>query len=286
MADAISGIASPQSNYEKYKDMFTDKHDLVTMDNFYSLLIAEMQNQDPLEPTSNTEFISQMASFTALQAQQDTFETQQMSYANSLIGKTVTVSKGDGEVETGVVSYVKGGETPMINVNGTNYKLSAVSQVHDNGTQQSSSIGDYGAFASSILGKNAVVQSIDENGAAYYDEGTVSSLEIENGNVRVVVNGYAYNATDVLRVTQPVQEEQSIQNTFHSRQQAHLAAAHRPHRALLRLNRRYRQEALRQFRLTKTISRTLRKTTAVTMTDASMSFLNDIFGKGEVKGCL
>ncbi|MBR1831251.1 MAG: hypothetical protein IJ784_02335 [Ruminiclostridium sp.] len=213
MADAISGIASPQSNYEKYKDMFTDKHDLVTMDNFYSLLIAEMQNQDPLEPTSNTEFISQMASFTALQAQQDTFETQQMSYANSLIGKTVTVSKGDGEVETGVVSYVKGGETPMINVNGTNYKLSAVSQVHDNGTQQSSSIGDYGAFASSILGKNAVVQSVDENGAAYYDEGTVSSLEIENGNVRVVVNGYAYNATDVLRVTQPVQEEQSIQNT-------------------------------------------------------------------------
>ena len=213
MADAISGIASPQSNYEKYKDMFTDKHDLVTMDNFYSLLIAEMQNQDPLEPTSNTEFISQMASFTALQAQQDTFETQQMSYANSLIGKTVTVSKGDGEVETGVVSYVKGGETPMINVNGTNYKLSAVSQVHDNGTQQSSSIGDYGAFASSILGKNAVVQSIDENGAAYYDEGTVSSLEIENGNVRVVVNGYAYNATDVLRVTQPVQEEQSVQNT-------------------------------------------------------------------------
>ena len=213
MADAISGIASPQSNYEKYKDMFTDKHDLVTMDNFYSLLIAEMQNQDPLEPTSNTEFISQMASFTALQAQQDTFETQQMSYANSLIGKTVTVSKGDGEVETGVVSYVKGGETPMINVNGTNYKLSAVSQVHDNGTQQSSSIGDYGAFASSILGKNAVVQSIDENGATYYDEGTVSSLEIENGNVRVVVNGYAYNATDVLRVTQPVQEEQSVQNT-------------------------------------------------------------------------
>lgn len=213
MADAISGIASPQSNYEKYKDMFTDKHDLVTMDNFYSLLIAEMQNQDPLEPTSNTEFISQMASFTALQAQQDTFETQQMSYANSLIGKTVTVSKGDGEVETGVVSYVKGGDTPMINVNGTNYKLSAVSQVHDNGTQQTSSIGDYGAFASSILGKNAVVQSIDENGATYYDEGTVSSLEIENGNVRVVVNGYAYNATDVLRVTQPAQTEQSVQNT-------------------------------------------------------------------------
>lgn len=211
MADAINGIASPQSNYEKYKDMFTDKHDLVTMDNFYSLLIAEMQNQDPLEPTSNTEFISQMASFTALQAQQDTFEATQMNYANSLIGKIVTVSKGDGEVDTGVVSYVKSGEEPMINVNGNNYKLSAISQVHDNGTQQTSSIGDYGAFASSILGKTAVVQATDEYGMTSFDEGTVTSLEIENGNVRVVVNGYAYNATDVLRVTQPEQTAQYVQ---------------------------------------------------------------------------
>ena len=202
MADLIEGVASPQSNYEKYKDMFTDKHDLITMDNFYSLLVAEMQNQDPLEPTSNTEFISQMASFTALSAQQDSFEVQQQSYANSLIGKTVTVSMGDGKTETGVVSFVKSGDNPQISVNGKNYNLSAISQVHDAGTQQASSIGDYGAFAAGILGKNAVVQSVDATGATYIDEGTVSSLEIENGVVRVVVNGYAYNATDVLRVSE------------------------------------------------------------------------------------
>lgn len=201
MANTIEGIASPQSNFEKYKDMFEDKHDLITMDNFYSLLVAEMQNQDPLEPTSNTEFISQMASFTALSSQQDAFNVQQQNYANSLIGKTVTVSVGDGKTDTGVVTFVKSGEDPMVNVNGTNYKLSAISQVHSN-EQQTSAIGDYGAFAAGILGKNAVVQSIDATGQTYVDEGTVSALEIEKGSVRVVVNGYAYNATDVLKVTE------------------------------------------------------------------------------------
>ena len=201
MANTIEGIASPQSNFEKYKDMFEDKHDLITMDNFYSLLVAEMQNQDPLEPTSNTEFISQMASFTALSSQQDAFNVQQQNYANSLIGKTVTVSVGDGKTDTGIVTFVKSGEDPMVNVNGTNYKLSAISQVHSS-EQQTSAIGDYGAFAAGILGKNAVVQSIDSTGQTYVDEGTVSALEIEKGSVRVVVNGYAYNATDVLKVTE------------------------------------------------------------------------------------
>lgn len=198
----IDGVATPQSNYEKYKDMFTDKHDLITMENFYSLLVAEMQNQDPLEPTSNTEFISQMASFTALSAQQDAFNVQQQQYANSLIGKTVTVSKGDGQTETGMVAFVTSGDNPQVSINGNKYNLSAISQVHDDGSQKSSGIGDYGAFAAGILGKRATVQAMDATGATVVDEGVVSSLEIDKGNVRVVVNGYAYDATDVLKVTE------------------------------------------------------------------------------------
>ena len=72
MAD-ISNLQSVQSNHEKYKDLFKNsgKNDTISTDTFFSLLMAEMSNQDPLEPTSNTEFVSQMAQFTALQAQQD-----------------------------------------------------------------------------------------------------------------------------------------------------------------------------------------------------------------------
>ena len=205
----IDSIPSVQETYAKYKDMFTDdSKDLITMSNFYKLLVAEMQNQNPLEPTSNTEFISQMASFSALQNQQDAYKTQQLTYANSLVGKTVTVSMSDGKTASGVVNYVNSnGETPKVNVNGENFKLSDVAQIHDNGTS-ASTIGDYGAFAAGILGKTAVVQAMDATGTTYVDEGVVESLEIEKGNVRVVVNGFAYDATDVLRVTenQPVTE--------------------------------------------------------------------------------
>ncbi len=211
----LDNLASPQSNYEKYKDMFTnDKHDLITMDNFYSLLVAEMQNQDPLEPTSNTEFISQMASFTALQAQQDAYDTQKQNYADSLVGKKVTVTAGDGEAITGTVDFVTHGSDPKVSVKGTQYALSSVSQVHGSETQSASGIGDYGAFAAGILGRTVVVQSVDSTGMTYIDEGVASSLEIENGNVRVIVNGYAYDATEIVKVNGPeAQETAASQST-------------------------------------------------------------------------
>ena len=203
----IDGINTIQDNYEKYKDMFTNKdNDLITMESFYQLLVAEMQNQDPLEPTSNTEFISQMASFTSLQAQQDNFKTQQQNYANSLVGKTVTVATMSGELITGTVNYTTFGETPQVNVNGSNYNLSAIKQLHTGGESVSGGISDYGAFATGLLGKNGLVQATDVDGTTFLDEGTVSSLEIQNGEIRLVINGYAYKPSDVVRVTEAVNQ--------------------------------------------------------------------------------
>lgn len=205
LLDSTQTINSKQDIYEKYKDMFTtEKNDLITMDSFYQLLIAEMQNQDPLEPTTNTEFISQMATFTSLQAQQDNFDMQKQNYANSLVGMTVAVSEDGANLTQGVVQYVTYGDEIKVNVDGKNYLLSQVKQVYGTaGATANSQIGDYGAFAASILGKNVTVQATDSTGSYVYDSGTVSSIEIQDGTVRVIVNGYAYNVTDVVEVTQP-----------------------------------------------------------------------------------
>ncbi len=206
-------INTPQDIYEKYKDMFTtEKNNLITMDSFYQLLIAEMQNQDPLEPTSNTEFISQMATFTSLQAQQDNFDMQKQNYANSLVGQLVAVSEDGTNLKQGIVEYVTYGDEIQVNIDGKNYKLSQIKQLYGKADSVAGSqIGDYGAFAAGILGKDVTVQAVDATGYTVFDKGTVSSIEIQDGTVRVIVNGYAYNVTDVVSVSEAEKAEETTE---------------------------------------------------------------------------
>lgn len=75
-------------------------------DQFLQLLCAEMTNQDPLEPTSNTEYVAQLATFSQLEATLSLTETQEHDMAHNLVGKQV-VLKLTSET-TGNISYVNG----------------------------------------------------------------------------------------------------------------------------------------------------------------------------------
>ena len=80
-------------------------------DAFLSLLVAEMQYQDPLEPTTNTEYISQFATFSQLEATQNLDATNTKQMANDLIGKQVilkvtSTSTGETTYQSGRVDYV------------------------------------------------------------------------------------------------------------------------------------------------------------------------------------
>ncbi|MBQ6844612.1 MAG: flagellar hook capping protein [Agathobacter sp.] len=75
-------------------------------DQFLQLLCAEMQYQDPLEPTSNTDYVAQMATFSQLEATLSLTETQQNANASELVGKQV-ILKITSET-TGQTSYVDG----------------------------------------------------------------------------------------------------------------------------------------------------------------------------------
>ncbi len=235
----LDEIATPQSNYEKYRDLYSDGSDkTISMDSFYKLLVAEMSNQDPLEPTSNTEFISQLASFSSLQAQQDNFDLQKQNYANSLVGKTVSVELDDGKgtLKDGVVQSVTfdAKKGIMANIDGTSYKLDEIKRVlgsSSEGTETAdaagSALSSYGAFAAGILGKTVIVQGTDANGDKLLDSGVASSLEIQDGKVRVVVNGYAYDVTEVVSVsdTAAVQEPEETEQAQEPEQNANQSAA-------------------------------------------------------------
>ena len=84
-------------------------------DAFLKLLIAELSNQDPLNPMEDREFISQMATFSQLEQLQNMGKTlDSISEGNkftavSYIGKAVAFTKGEGddaEQTAAVVNHV------------------------------------------------------------------------------------------------------------------------------------------------------------------------------------
>ena len=73
-------------------------------DEFLTLLVTQLQNQDPLEPVSQEDFVSQLAQFSTLsgieqlnssfesmlQQQSDLIRLEELSVGSGLIGQSVT----------------------------------------------------------------------------------------------------------------------------------------------------------------------------------------------------
>lgn len=105
-------------------------------DAFMQLLVAQMKYQDPLEPTSNTEYISQYATFSQVEQLQNMAGTMELSRASTMVGKTVEISttsaKGEETIVEGVVDYVKyEGNKAYVSVNGELYPADQVTAVID-----------------------------------------------------------------------------------------------------------------------------------------------------------
>jgi flagellar basal-body rod modification protein FlgD len=101
---------------------------------FLKLIVTQMKSQDPMNPQKDTEFIAQMAQFSALE-QSKTMQTdiagmrnqQQILQANALLGQTVGLQVNQDNMATGVVSAVQiVAGTPKIVVDGTPFDLSQV----------------------------------------------------------------------------------------------------------------------------------------------------------------
>lgn len=78
---------------------------------FLQLLVAQMQYQDPLQPMENTEYVSQLATFSELEAMNNLNDSMSFSRASELVGKNVlmrTTSQATGEtyMTQGIVDYV------------------------------------------------------------------------------------------------------------------------------------------------------------------------------------
>lgn len=221
MADDISGILSSaqqaQSNYEKYKDKYVDAtNELVNSETFMKLLVAEMTNQNPLEPTSNTEFISQLATFSQMEYSRTSSTYAMANYASSLVGKTATASKMDGKnlvTKTGVVESVTknaSSNSYTVKIDGETFDLSKITAVKETVKDDESTdsdlsgiqnaLGESIARASSMVGMFASVKKT-EDGITTEDNGFIASIKVKDGVISAVINNREYKLSDITEVT-------------------------------------------------------------------------------------
>ena len=131
ISDGVIDPATSMVTGDRSTGLFTDAASKLGKNDFLQLLVTQLQYQDPLNPMENTEFISQLAQFSALEnstnvekaigeldesfkstveAQQFSAQSMNNSAAVALIGKEVRLK------QTTVDWYAKAGEKVTLNV--------------------------------------------------------------------------------------------------------------------------------------------------------------------------
>jgi flagellar basal-body rod modification protein FlgD len=109
----------------------------VDKDMFLKLMVEQLKNQDPMNPTDSSQFLAQTAQFTSLEKLEAMADSSsqalsaQMSFgASGLVGRTVTFTGADGVEGTGAVGSVRfTSNGPLLGVNGQEVEIGSVTKV-------------------------------------------------------------------------------------------------------------------------------------------------------------
>jgi flagellar basal-body rod modification protein FlgD len=92
---------------------FTNPSDNLGENDFLKLMMIQLQNQDPLNPSDPTQYMSELANFSSLEQQTQIAQStasaatqQASSSALGLLGHTVSYKDANGVTQTGTVSKV------------------------------------------------------------------------------------------------------------------------------------------------------------------------------------
>ncbi len=149
-------------------------------DDFLQLLITQLQHQDPMNPSSDTEFIAQVAQFSSLEQMQNMNSAAQQQQAYALMGKYVsgTVSdeaSGNATMVSGQVTGVRMSSGKVLLMLGDKeIKLESVQDVSDTaaGVGGEADLNQY----NTLIGLMGTANLTDEAGLAKAIDGIVSKL--------------------------------------------------------------------------------------------------------------
>jgi len=190
----------------------------LTADDFLTLLIAQLQNQDPTEPVDNAEILNQLATMQGLTSNIELSNTlkkvassleksetdfgQKLSVGASYIGQTVTLD----DSTVGVVdrAFLAGDET-FVGVNGVDVPISRVVSVNSSQSYIGELVAaDIGSGATELGTVRGVVNRDGKEFLVFEtvdDSGEVQSSEIDASKVKNVLSLQEIEGKDVQAVT-------------------------------------------------------------------------------------
>ena len=190
-----------------------------TMDKqaFLNLLVAQMKYQDPLQPTSNTEFIAQYAQFSSLEQMQNMSATLELSRASGMVGNIVSVNTKDSygnmrEIQGHVDYVVYENNKAYVSIEETLYPLDDVFGITDQTYLDAIDLAEeFHAelaklpklneltmnSAETILALNTVYSNLTEYEKSFISDSDVSTLEAYVDRVRGLLKDEAANQETV-----------------------------------------------------------------------------------------
>ena len=189
-------------------------------DDFMKLLLAQLKNQDPLNPVDGTAFAAQLAQFSSLEqlnnlnTELKTQGVNQMTlgYAQSvnMIGKEIVAQNGntvtaDGSAVDINYSLAKDAQKVTLNIYDQNGKL--VQTLEDTAKKEGMNKTAWNCSAIAKGNYTFQVAASDINGgnvaATTMVSGMVTAVHFKNNNISLTVNGQELALSDVVSVIQP-----------------------------------------------------------------------------------
>jgi len=181
-------------------------------DEFLRLLAAQMRNQDPLNPLSNTDFLAQTAQFTSLEQLQNMNQTLQALLAKSgsasgpaaaagLLGRTVTANGSqlqlDGQhgasLSYTLPSAAAGVALQVLDASGATVRTillgeqgAGVQRYSFDGLSSQGERLPAGSYSYRVTALDAAGQRLS---GAYTGAGQVTAIQVENGQLLLQLGG-------------------------------------------------------------------------------------------------
>jgi flagellar basal-body rod modification protein FlgD len=220
MTTSAIGASTSTSN-----NLYSSGTQTLSKDDFLKLLVTQLQNQDPLNPTDSTQFVSQLAQFSSLEQLSninDNLKTVQLfdqsinnAQAVNFVGKTIKASGSMFELgsgETYEVQYQLGEDAAAVYVSILNSSGETVRKIEMDqmtsgqqsvvwdGADENGNAVPAGTYSFSVQAKNKDGEIMDT--AAYIEE-TVTGISYHSGSTYLLANGIEIPYSAIIEVSEP-----------------------------------------------------------------------------------